>query len=399
MIVCYSLRHYNDGKLGRHRKRNCKRSISYRPILREQILEFPIWVLEISRNSQKFPGFESAERAKMLDREPEELQFLGVLGILSEAFKILRSCVKQLGAITLTLILPLSFAILGHTLVSDPLIRKIDKNEDTFERQAGSPDAERTKALIYSEWSRLLLFQGGYLVFLLAFSLLSTAAVVYTVACIYTGKQITYAKVMSVVPRVWKRLMLTFLWYFLIMVGYNTALIVAFVLVFLIVGVDNIVAFSLCVVVLVSVFLAVHVYISAIWHVASVISVLEDRYGISAIQKSRDLIKGKRLVAFVLIFFYFLIWAGIQGVFRNRVVHASGGGGIGSRVGFGFLLIGLMVYVNLIGLLVQSVLYYVCKSYHHQSIDKSALSDHLEEYLGEYVPLKSSNIQMEDLDV
>ena len=60
---------------------------------------------------------------------------------------------------------------------------------------------------------------------------------------------------------------------------------------------------------------------------------------------------------------------------------------------------GTLVYVNLIGLLVQSMLYYVCKSYHHQSIDKSALSDHLEEYLGAYVPLKSGNIQMENLDV
>lgn len=334
----------------------------------------------------------------MLDREPEELQFLGVFGILAEAFKILRSCLKQLGAITATLILPLSFVILGHTLVSDPLIRKIQKNEDTFEKQAGSPDANRTMALISSEWTRLLLFEGGYLVFLLAFSLLSTAAVVYTVACIYTGKQISYAKVMSVVPRVWKRLMLTFLWYFLIMVGYNTAVLVALVFVIVVVGTDNTVAFGLCVVVLAAVFLAVHVYISALWHVASVISVLEDKYGIRAIQKSRDLITGKRIVAFVLIFFYFGMCAGIGGLFREKVVHV-GAGGIGSRVVFGVLLVGLLVYVNLIGLLVQSVLYYVCKSYHHQSIDKSALSDHLEEYLGEYVPLKSSNIQMENLDI
>jgi len=381
-------------------KRICKKKpISYRPnSLANKFLNSSFWFSK-SPEIHKRRGFESPKRTKMLDREPEELQFLGVVGILAEAFKILRSCVKQLGAITLTLILPLSFAILGHTLVSDPLIHKIERNEDTFEKQAGSPDADRTMALIYSEWTRFLLFQGGYLVFLLAFSLLSTAAVVYTVACIYTGKQITYAKVMSVVPRVWKRLMLTFLWYFLIMIGYNTAVMVTFVVVILTVGVDNTVAFGLCVVVLLAVFLAVHVYISAIWHVASVISVLEDRYGIGAIKKSRDLIKGKRLVAFVLIFFYFVVWAVIQGIFRKKVVHVSGGGGIGSRVGFGVLLVGLLVYVNLIGLLVQSVLYYVCKSYHHQSIDKSALSDHLEEYLGEYVPLKSSNIQMENMDI
>jgi len=51
--------------------------------------------------------------------------------------------------------------------------------------------------------------------------------------------------------------------------------------------------------------------------------------------------------------------------------------------------------VNLIGLLTQSVFYFVCKSYHHESIDKSSLSDHLEVYLGDYVPLnKNSSIQL-----
>ncbi|KAK1356247.1 hypothetical protein POM88_049503 [Heracleum sosnowskyi] len=62
------------------------------------------------------------------------------------------------------------------------------------------------------------------------------------------------------------------------------------------------------------------------------------------------------------------------------------------------VMVGVFVIVNLIGLLVQSVFYYVCKSYHHEGVDKSALYDHLSGYLGEYMTLKSS-IQMENLDV
>lgn len=53
--------------------------------------------------------------------------------------------------------------------------------------------------------------------------------------------------------------------------------------------------------------------------------------------------------------------------------------------------------MNLAILLVQSEFYYVCKSYHHQGIDKNALYDHLGGYFGKYVPLKSS-VQMENLD-
>ncbi|XWS40456.1 hypothetical protein CRYUN_Cryun18bG0141900 [Craigia yunnanensis] len=49
------------------------------------------------------------------------------------------------------------------------------------------------------------------------------------------------------------------------------------------------------------------------------------------------------------------------------------------------------------GLVGAGCIYYVCKSSHHQGIDKSALHDHLGGYLGEYVPLKSST-QKENLD-
>ena len=79
-------------------------------------------------------------------------------------------------------------------------------------------------------------------------------------------------------------------------------------------------------------------------------------------------------------------------------VHGGEDYGVFTRIVVGGFLVGLLVIVNLVGLLVQSVFYYVCKSYHHQGIDKSALHDHLGGYLGEYVPLKSS-IQMENLDV
>lgn len=70
--------------------------------------------------------------------------------------------------------------------------------------------------------------------------------------------------------------------------------------------------------------------------------------------------------------------------------------GVWMKVVWGGALVAMLVVVNLIGLLVQSVFYYVCKSYHHQGIDKRVLYDHLGGYLGEYMPLQSS-IQMENL--
>ena len=51
--------------------------------------------------------------------------------------------------------------------------------------------------------------------------------------------------------------------------------------------------------------------------------------------------------------------------------------GVVSRVGFGVLCLLLHIILFLFGPVVQTLLYFVCKSYHHENIDKSALSDHL----------------------
>lgn len=114
-------------------------------------------------------------------------------------------------------------------------------------------------------------------------------------------------------------------------------------------------------------------------------------------KKSRELLKGSTPAAAVLVLIYLGICGGIGGVFRSVVVLGGERGiGAATRVLAGGFLVALLVLVNLVGLLVQSVFYYVCKSYHHQEIDKSALQDHLGGYLGEYVPLKSS-IQMDEM--
>lgn len=128
------------------------------------------------------------------------------------------------------------------------------------------------------------------------------------------------------------------------------------------------------------------------------VSVLEPVYGFAAMKKSYELLKGRAKYAAILVSGYLVICGLIAGLFSGVVVHGGDSYGGFTRIVVGGFLVGVLVIVNLVGLLVQSVFYYVCKSYHHQGIDKSALHDHLGGYLGEYVPLKSS-IQMENLDV
>ena len=338
-----------------------------------------------------------------MDREQEEMQFLGVFGIFSEAYKLILSRRKIFSQITLSLILPLSFLVLIHIEVSDVLFDKIiDSEIDRSQTQAGTTKYNKLTDVISSEWTTFWLFKAAYFIFLLVLSLLSTAAVVYTIACVYTARHdLSYKKVMSVVPKVWKRLIVTFLWTLLAIFAYN---VVAFFLV---------VALTLTLVVFFSsghaferFFLLVCliayalglVYLTLLWHLAGVVSVLEDASGIKAMRKSKALMKGKMWTAVAVLAVLMAASFGLQFLFQMCVVHGSGIGGVG-RVVLGVLCLLVSVKLMLLGLVVQTIIYFVCKSYHHENIDKSALSDHLEAYLGEYVPLTAKDVQLEQYQV
>lgn len=332
-----------------------------------------------------------------MDREQEEMQFLGLFGIYKEAFKIMYSWRRLLGQISLVLILPLSVIFLVHMEVSEVLLSKIVHNEIVLDdTRVGSPTYNKVSDVLSSEWTTYWLFKAAYFTILLILSLLSTSAVVYTIACIYTSREVDFKKVMSVVPKVWRRLMATFLCSYLFFFVYH---ILAFVvLVICILGFGSTKAFFSISVVLIILFLVGFVYLTIVWQLASVVTVLEDTYGFRAMIKSKALIQGKLGVTALVFLKLNFSFAIIQVLFENLVVHGASLG-IVSRVGFGVLCSLLLFNLFLFGLVVQTVLYFVCKSYHHENIDKSALSDHLEVYLGEYVPLKAKDVQLEQYHV
>ncbi|CAH2046411.1 unnamed protein product [Thlaspi arvense] len=321
-----------------------------------------------------------------MDLAAEELQFLSIGGILRESTTIPKFSPKTFYLITLTLIFPLSFAILAHSLFTQPILAQLDSTPPSDQSQTNH------------EWTLLFVYQFIYIIFLFAFSLLSTAAVVFTVASLYTGKPVSFSSTMSAIPLVLKRLFITFLWVSLMMLVYNSVFLLFLVILIVAIDIQSVILTVFSMVVIFVLFLGVHVYMTAWWHLASVVSVLEPIYGIAAMKKSYELLKGRTHMACSMVFIYLALCSFTAGVFSGVVVHGGDAFGIFTRIVAGGFLVGVLVIVNLVGLLVQSVFYYVCKSFHHQAIDKSALHDHLGGYLGDYVPLKSS-IQMENFDI
>lgn len=333
-----------------------------------------------------------------MDREPEELQFLGFFGLYKESYKIIFSWRKLFSRITIALILPLSLAFLVYLEPSNIILSKINKNEEAPDySEEGSPEQDEIVNRILAGWAAYFLVKMICFIVLLVFSLLSTSGVVYTIACIYTAKDITFQKVISVVPKVWKRLMVTFLWAFIITVGYNTITVLIMVLCLEITGPGK--PGLIALVILIVAYLMGLVYISVVWHLATVVSVLENMYGITAIQKSKELIKGKTWVACAILLKVNLSLMAIHILFGRLVVHGETLGA-GARIGCVILILIALAKVILFGLVNQTIFYFMCKSYHHENIDKSCLADHLEVYnFGEYVPLKGSAVQLELLYV
>lgn len=332
-----------------------------------------------------------------MDREQEQMQFLGLFGIFKESFKIIISWRKIFTQITLTLILPLTFIFLAHLEISNSLFRDIKHTE--YEKDVTRPGTKRYNNLsdtLSSEWITFVLFKVAYFTIFLVLSLLSTAAVVYTIASIYTGRNLTFRTVMSIVPKVWKRLMVTFLCMFAAIFVYNFIAVVVMVICMVVFPYNAFGTVLLYAVLLV--YVLGFVYLTVIWLLASVVSVLESSYGIKAMAKSKDLIKGNRVVAIVIFFMLNLSFSLIQFLFELLVVHGSSLQ-VWKRVGFGVLSFVLLLTLFLCWLVIQTVLYLVCKSYHHENIDKGDLSNHLESYLGEYEPLSGKDVQLEQYHV
>ncbi|KAL3721444.1 hypothetical protein ACJRO7_033873 [Eucalyptus globulus] len=164
--------------------------------------------------------------------------------------------------------------------------------------------------MLEKEWVAFWLFRLGYFIIVFIFSLLLTTAVVYTVACVYAAKQITFKKIMSVVPRVWKRLMVTSFWSFALFFVYNVVA-VGLLIVWLVVvrqfSVGPALGIAKAVILLILYVIGI-VYMTVFWQLASVISVLEYAYGRKAMAKSKRLVKGKMGLS-VWCFLGVLVWS------------------------------------------------------------------------------------------
>lgn len=269
--------------------------------------------------------------------------------ILIESVTIIFSWKKLFTQITIATIFPLSVLSLSHDLLFSNILHNSFNNTP-------------------NKWW-FCLFNAAYIVLFLALSLVSTTAVVEAVARVYTSTEPHFSEVMSLVLKVWKRVTASLLLSLLLIVTYNAA---AFALI------SPRIPYSL---IFSSLYAVGFVYISVVWHLASVVSVLEDRGGADAVVRSMGLVKGRMVISGGVFFLLNLCFVWVEVVFERCAV-------VGMRIVCLLVLCGM----TLLGLVTQTVVYFECKLYHGEIIiipianSKDGRVD-----LGDYAPLIRSN--------
>ncbi|KAI3842783.1 hypothetical protein MKW92_013866, partial [Papaver armeniacum] len=314
----------------------------------------------------------------------EEFQSMGIFDIYREAYKVTLSWKKIFSQIAFALILPLAFILLAQIEIAELLSNTIFSNLKSFD--------DNLHSQVSSDLIIFYVFTAISMLFTYVLSLLPTSAIVYTVACVYYSKDISFKKVMSVVPKVWKRLMITFdrRIYVSILVSILLTILLA-IFYFCLSKILSVHIHKLAVIIFgipMMIFIMIGAMcVTLIWFLASVISILEDVSGIEAMKRGKNLIKGKIWISWCIYFTFQSCCAAVQFAFRYHVVHGDSLALV-VRLSLGICYLLLLVIFIYFGIVTQTIVYIVCKSHHKENIDKSSLADHLDGYyLGNYVPL------------
>ncbi|KAL8035486.1 hypothetical protein ABFX02_12G099800 [Erythranthe guttata] len=296
---------------------------------------------------------------------------MSALEILRETVRILRYNSAGFMAIVAVLICPVSAVVLSNVLVNQSLSKWLSIRLLLIAKSSGLPLRPFVKHSCQKLSETVVSVTLSFPLFI-TLSLLSKAAVVYSVDCTYSRRKFDSSKLYVIVSKIWKRVVFTYLWVCLVVSGCVTLFLVLLIVVssvfFLIMGFpsDLILYPAMVVGFLFSVVLANTIIIC---NIAVVISVLEDVSGPQALLRSSSLIKGQTQVGLLIFLGSTIGMAFVEGLFEHRVKTLSYGDG-SSRIWEGPLLVVMYSFVVLIDSMMSAVFYFSCKSYRMESANE-----------------------------
>ncbi|KAJ9162865.1 hypothetical protein P3X46_022607 [Hevea brasiliensis] len=287
------------------------------------------------------------------------LEFVGTLGETQNIIFFKNG--KLMTYITLLTLLINSLFYIFNIFSIKPLIRDFLTEQNlVIAATPGSPEF----ANIFINMKRDLgIFVGVEWIYLLVNSIISLFLATVTIsasAMAFRGsKDMTFKTLLLRAARSWKRPCVTWFYTTLLCTGYICLLLAILFPLSLIIQRPG-PLFSALHTVLFVVASILYVYMTVIWTLALVISVLEEMYGIEALGKAAQIVKGMKIHGFLLnLVFITLSCVLVQGL---RLISYEQP--LATKVIIGFVVISFISLVRLVWLVAYSIFYYQCKKIH-----------------------------------
>ncbi|XP_035542556.1 uncharacterized protein LOC108989446 [Juglans regia] len=298
-----------------------------------------------------------------------QFRSMNALEILRESVRILRYNSSGFMIITALLISPVAAVLLSNVLVNRSIVKRLTVRLLLVAKSSGLPLRPFVKQSC-QHFAEMIVSSVMCFPLYITLSLLSKAAVVYTVDCSYSRKKFDATKFYVIIAKIWRRLVSTYVWVCMLIVGCVTLF---FVLLDVVCSAFAVIGFSPDLIVYAAmmaglVFSVIFANAIIICNIAIVISVLEDVSGPQAMLRSSVLIKGQTQVGLLIFLGSTIGMAFIEGLFEHRVKTLSYGDG-SSRIWEGPLLVIMYSFVVLIDSMMSAVFYFSCRSSNMEALD------------------------------
>lgn len=317
-------------------------------------------------------GFSFTNHESNLHSSDDHHQFhtMNALEILRETVRILRYNLLAFTLILLLLICPVSAILLPNLLVDQSVVNSLTLRLVLLAKSSGLPLLPFVRNSC-QKFSETAVSSAACFPLFVTLSLLSRAAVVYSVDCTYSRRKVVaITKFLAIMQRLWRRLVFTYLWICVVVVVCLTSFCVFLVAVcssLYVLGFSP--DFNAYGAIFIGLgFSVVFANVIIICNTTIVISILEDVSGPRALVRANDLIKGQTQVGLLIFLGSTIGLTFVEGLFEHRVKILSYGDG-SSRVWEGPLLVVMYSFVVLIDTMMSAVFYFSCRSYSMEAVE------------------------------
>ncbi|XP_071740644.1 uncharacterized protein [Rutidosis leptorrhynchoides] len=223
------------------------------------------------------------------------------LDLLKSPFKILSQNGKLM-AITSTIYLIIySLSFILYTKSTNPIIfDSIIKIMTLMSTPPGTPEYTKLMVAIREDIGIFLAILLAYFVFYFFVVLFAQTTVIIISSCYYNDTTISSFKDLKFkVSKTWTRPFVTSFYIQLLASGYTSFFFLP-LLVPILVLFDHRIILIAFLIIFYLVFITFYFYLSVVWSLAVVVSIVEDTYGLLALGKARELVKNNRLNGFLL---------------------------------------------------------------------------------------------------